>query len=140
MIDDAEPWEFFHDSHPRARKEHRCDECSRVIQSGERYRYATGKCDGSFCVMRQCLHCVEVGRWLMVACSGYLFNAVQEDLAEHVIGEEDYLRSAPLTRLLRWMRADWKRRDGSLRPLEDVTTVTDAAIAAYKEQMKKVAA
>jgi hypothetical protein len=62
------------------------------------------------------------------------------DLAEHVIGEEMYLRSAPLTRLLRWMRTGWKSHDGSIRPLDDVKAVTDAAIAAYEEQMRKVAA
>lgn len=139
MIDDAEPWEFFHEQRRKAAKEHRCGECGRTIAPGEQYRYCVGKLD-DFCVMRQCLHCQEVARWLSVACNGYLFHAVQEDLFEHITGHESYLRTAPLTRLGRWMRADWRDRNGDLRPVEAVREVTDRAIAAYRRQYAEAVA
>lgn len=41
----------------RARKEHRCDECGRTIEAGERYEYLWGICDGEQMVHKTCLHC-----------------------------------------------------------------------------------
>jgi hypothetical protein len=138
MIDDAESWQFFDHVERKARKPHQCFECGRMIQPGERYEYSSGKLYGyrTFEQFHQCAHCRQVTRWLIVACSGFLFGAVREDLAEHVVGEEMYLRSAPLTRLLRWMSASWKDRDGNLRPVEDVRAVTDAVITAFKAMEK----
>lgn len=136
MYDDSGGWRVFREATRRAAKDHKCGECGRIIAKGEEHRYATGLTYDwdSWESYRQCLHCVAASQWLLVACSGYMFNAIEEDLAEHVVGEESYLRSAPLTRLVRWMRADWRDRAGNLRPVEAVREVTAAAVAAYRAQ------
>lgn len=134
MIDDADPWDFFTEAQRRAAKAHRCGECRRVIAKGETYRYCSGKVMDGIETMRQCLQCEAATQWLRVACNGYLFGCVEEDLENHVIGYECDLRTRPLTRLLRWMRADWRDRAGNLRPLGDVEALTAEAIAAYRVQ------
>jgi hypothetical protein len=75
-----------------------------------------------------------------VVCDGWVFNEREADLADHVIGYEKELRSAPLTRLLRWMRADWHDRAGNLRPVDDVEALTKSAITAYRLQYGKAVA
>lgn len=131
MIDDAEPWTFYHQEIRRAGKPHRCNECQRTIERGEQHGYAVGLTDDRWSYFRVCLHCCHAARWLIEACDGFLFDAVEEDLLEHVTGHESYLRTAPLTRLARWMAADWRDRSGRLRPVDDVRAVADRAIAAY---------
>lgn len=137
MVDDGEGWDYglFSEGRRKARKPHRCGECNRMILTGETYRYWQGRYDGYWSSGKMCAHCDVVTKWLDVVCSGYLFNAIQEDLEEHVVGDERYVRSAPLTRLVRWMRADWRDRAGELRPVEAVTDVTQRAIDAYRRQV-----
>lgn len=132
MFDDSEQFDWFRDKTRRAARTHTCIECGRQIQPGEHYEYGVGMYDGSFEMFKTCAHCVVARRWLSVVCSGWMYHAVQEDLWEHVGGEEAELRSPPLTRLYRWMRADWKTRQGELRPLEDVEAVTEQAIEAWR--------
>lgn len=99
MVDDAEPWEFYAESHVRAaRKEHRCNECRRTVWVGEGYRRAIGKFDGHFQVYVTCPHCEAAGEWLIKACRGYMFDFVLEDLREH--WEESELFRSPM---LRWL-------------------------------------
>lgn len=137
MWDDAGTWELSRTEWRKAAKEHRCGECRRTIAKGERYEYTTGLYDGHWDTEHTCEQCHQVTRWLVVACSGYLYQAVQEDLFEHITGEEAYLRTAPLTRLGRWMASDWRDRNGDLRPVEAVREVADRAIAAYRVQYAK---
>jgi len=141
MIDDCEPWEFHNEGRRRAAKEHRCGECRRTIAPGETYEYGSGKCDGYFSQWKTCLHCLEASRWLSAACNGYLIGAVDEDLRHHIRGgEEDYLSSRPLIRLVRWMAADWRDRSGDLRDVEVVREVTDRAVSAYRAQYTRAVA
>lgn len=42
---------------PRARKEHRCDECRRTIAVGEVYYKLTGVCDGRGFTHKSCRRC-----------------------------------------------------------------------------------
>jgi glutaredoxin len=140
MVDDADSWEFFHSETRKAAKDHKCYECNRVIAKGEQHEYAGGRIDGHFYKSRTCVHCVEAKRWLVVVCRGYLFGAVEEDLLDHVVGDESELRSRPLTRLVRWMQKDWHKPTGELRPVEDVSAITDEAIAAYRVMFDKAVA
>lgn len=134
MYDDSDGFEFSHEKLVRARKQHACSECSRKIEPGEIYETFAGRYEGWFTTTKTCAHCCAARRWLIVVCSGWVFEAVEMDLAEHVTGEESELRSAPLTRLLRWMRADWRDRNGNLRPVEAVEAVVVRAIDAYNVQ------
>ena len=134
MVGDDDYWEFYNEYTPKAKQEHTCGECGRTIAKGERYRTQGGKHDGDFVWHKTCLHCDVASDWLVVVCEGWIFGARQEDLTEHVIGHEKYLRTAQLTRLVRWMRADWKDRDGNLRPVDDVRALTIEAVHAYRRQ------
>lgn len=134
----GEPVQMLNERDVTARKEHRCDECGRAIQSGERYRKEAMLNEGDFVVYKTCEHCLQVRRWLGVVCRGWVYGAVEEDLLDHVTGDEDYLRTRPLTRMARWMRADWQDRAGNLRPSVDVSYVATEALTAYKRQMAAV--
>src|SRR4051794_728441 len=99
MVEDAEPWSFYTDTIVgRARREHFCVECRRVIHVGESYRKASGAFDGHFVVYKTCSHCLVAEAWLMEACNGYLFTQVREDLQEHWDDSESY--RSPMLRLL----------------------------------------
>lgn len=137
MTGDDDYWEFYNEFNPKAKVEHTCVECGRTIAKGERYWTQGGKNDGSFVWYKTCAHCTAASRWLDVACEGWIFGRREEDLSDHVVGYEKELRTRPLTRLYRWMRSDWRDRAGELRPLGDVVTLTDEAVAAYRAQYAK---
>lgn len=134
MVGDDDYWEFYNEYTPKAKVEHTCGECGRTIAKGERYRTQGGKSDGYFEWHKTCLHCDAASKWLMVVCEGWIFTRRQEDFLEHIVGTEKYLRTAQLTRLVRWMRADWRDRNGDLRSVDDVQELTALAIGAYREQ------
>lgn len=140
MVDSGEYWQFAAYVMRRARKEHRCGECRRTINPGERYEHVSGLYDGRWDTERTCEQCRTAARWLEVVCCGFLYGAIKEDLGEHVVGDESYLRSAPLTRLYRWMSTDWRDRDGNLRPIDDVQALTTRAIERYWEQHRRAVA
>jgi hypothetical protein len=127
-------WDFYNEYTPKARKEQTCGECGRTIGKGERYHTQGGKSEGNFLWYKTCAHCAAASRWLEVVCEGWVFERREEDFMEHVVGEEKYVRSRALVRLVRWMRADWRDRDGHLRPVDEVKVVTGVAIASYKHQ------
>lgn len=135
MIADEDYWTWYEERHvPRARKEHTCGECRRTIARGESYWIQGGVNDGTFVWNKTCDHCNEASDWLLYVCDGWVFGARLEDFMEHVVGYERYIRSRPLVRLVRWMRAGWRDREGNLRSVESVTVLTEVAINAYKDQ------
>lgn len=137
MSDDGESYVIYRKKPDvLAAKDHRCTECSRTINAGERYLWATGLYDGRWDVHHICGHCVQVTRWLEAVCEGWLHSVVLEDLAEHVTGHEDELRTRWNTRLLRWANAKWVDRNGELRSIESVRDVADLGIAAYERQLE----
>ncbi len=134
MAHDYDDWTLFRSQERRANKEHRCGECDRTISRGERYRYSAGLIENYWQDFRQCLQCLAASDWLIVVCEGWLFDAIEEDLANHVDGDESYLCTPPLRKLVEWMRADWRDESGDLRSVEAVHALTAEAIAAYREQ------
>jgi hypothetical protein len=141
MTGDDDYWVFYNEHHPRARREQTCGECRRSIARGERYWTQGGLTeDGGFEWHKTCEHCTIASRWLEVVCHGWIFDARQEDFLSHVIGDERYIRSRPLVRLVRWMVADWRDRTGELRPLDDVQALTNDAVAAYQHLARAVPA
>lgn len=107
------PSEFYTCDQVIARKVHRCGECGREIQIGERYERVAGKWDGEFDSHKTCLHCVVARRWLLEACDGWIFGEVFEDLLEHW-KESNLYRDAFLRASIGGMSRKWRRRDGSL--------------------------
>lgn len=106
---------FSSSSNPKARKQHRCNECRRTIEIGERYCYYAWLFEGDFGVSKTCLHCQVAGEWLQQNCGGYLVGSVLEDIEEHV--HEYHYKPAPaciprLMRLRTGMRQKWLIKRG----------------------------
>ena len=49
--------EFYTETKPKARKQHKCDLCGKTIEPGEKYHCFTGKYDGKMFTDRTCLPC-----------------------------------------------------------------------------------
>lgn len=118
-IEDCDPWEFFHNEVRKAAKEHACVECGRTISKGETYTYSVGKMDDRMSSYKQCEHCLAAAQWLQVACGGWLFEGVLEELREHW-DEEPELRSPVLMNLIRGINRKW---EGGSAPVPDVEKV-----------------
>lgn len=95
-------------THRRARKQHKCEECGRRIEAGERYRYTSGiDSDGFAFSHKLCSHCDVVAEWLVVNCGGWVRGGdeLYEDIRSH--GED--CRRFDLYRLAAGMRHQWVR-------------------------------
>jgi hypothetical protein len=103
-VEDAEPWDFYNETAPRAAKEHRCGECGRVITRGETHRLGKGLHDGLWSTFRWCEHCHATGFWMYEVCSGYLLDNLLDEMVEH--WHEGY-RSIAFARLIAGMRHGW---------------------------------
>jgi len=79
---DGDGPEFYSHFERRARKEHVCSECGRVIQKGETYRVETGRWEGRFDTYKICRDCVSIRDSFF--CEGYSYTMVLEDLREHI--------------------------------------------------------
>lgn len=114
MIDGADIGNRFYVSRLRkAKKEHRCGECERIIQPGERYEVATGKNDdGYLWRAKTCAQCCAARRWLEVVCNGFCHFGVYQDLREHFA--EGY-NPRWLAIATSGMRKRWRGKDGKLR-------------------------
>ena len=53
--------EFYDETYPRAKKEHRCCECYGIIKAGERYARCVGKFDGAIFSEAQHTFCRDFG-------------------------------------------------------------------------------
>lgn len=82
MADDADRVELLSTALVKARKEHACLECRRVIKPGELYLRESYVSDG-FRTHRTCTHCLIAREWLLKECNGFLYGFVLEDVAEH---------------------------------------------------------
>ena len=72
------PPTFYEQRSVKGRKEHRCDECLRVIKTGERHQYAKGLWDGDFLTFRTCETCIGVIKDAEVDC--YCHGHLMDDL------------------------------------------------------------
>lgn len=113
MIDGCDEMvEVLQSRKPVARKVHKCHECRRDIQPGERYEYHAGLLDGGWVTYKTCQQCLSVREWLIQVCSGWVYGQIGEDLLEHFW--EGY--GIWLARAYLGVRDKWRRRDGSLMP------------------------
>lgn len=93
-----------------ARKAHKCGECSRQIEPGEKYQYVSGVWDGDFDTKKTCRHCLVGQELLIRECRGFIYGGIQEDLQDHV--SEALPWSMQAARLVVGMRRRWQRFDG----------------------------
>jgi hypothetical protein len=80
---DCNPPEFFNSHIAKARKPHKCCECLRTIETGERHEVVAGKWDGDFCTFRTCPDCVELRHSLNLDC--YEFGSLFEHVTHEAI-------------------------------------------------------
>lgn len=92
-----------------ARKEHKCDECHRVIAIGEKYLYSFGVYDHQGYNYHICAHCTIAAKWLTDNCGGFLHEGVLEDIEQHI---EEYPGMVGLIRFKIGMKRSWKRFSG----------------------------
>lgn len=110
-----------HDRNQKARKEHKCSECYRIINAGETYNVQRCIFDGQADSYKTCEHCQVVKSWLQKECGGYLYQGVYEDIDQHRLGGYGF----GVVRLASGMGARWKRRDGRLFPIPKLPKITE---------------
>lgn len=114
----------------KARTEHKCSECSRVIDAGERYQYwvTVGGDMGGWTTTKMCAHCwgtIELGAAL-TGCPKYWYWDMVHDLSPDdggfvgdILGNHD-LDQADRYKVLRTVvgrRCRWRNRRGDLLPV-----------------------
>lgn len=114
----------------QARKEHKCAECNRAIEPGEKYLVESYIYDGEFTMHKTCTHCQVARDWLAKECGGWLYSGVYEDIREHV-SEGCY--GLPVARLAAGMRRRWRLRDQKLMPIPRLP-LTSIEKVAYNDQ------
>jgi hypothetical protein len=110
LIDDADPSTFSSDVVLRAKKEHVCSECRRVIHASETYTRSVVFFDGTARTYKRCSHCNLGAEWLEKHCGGWLYSEVKTELEEHY--REGY-REDGLQEILIGMRRKWQAFQGS---------------------------
>ena len=135
MIDNSDGYsEILSETDPLARKPHKCHECYRVIEPGERYHCESLLFEGRVSRHKTCQHCMVARGWLLAECGGWLYSGVPDDIHEHAAnGYGAYPMS--VLRLAVGMRRKWRRRSGDLMPVPAMPPTThDRDDAARKEQ------
>lgn len=95
----------------KARKQHGCCECGRMIQPGETYTQTSGCWDGRMDRFRCCHQCDRATALIRQECSGWIFGNVEEDLLEHA-RDPNVPWSYRAARFYVGMRRSWKRFQG----------------------------
>lgn len=99
-------------SHPRARREHRCSDCRRIIRPGETYRRGVGFEGGTlYSEWKDCQHCEFVLNQYDVAWDG----EYNEDTFTEWAG--DGFQDITEARLQAGYRNKWTTAQGNLWPL-----------------------
>lgn len=90
---DYEPAQVYRSRVVTARKEHRCEECSRRIRIGERHEYVFGVWGGTSGQARTCSHCLDIRTFVnnSVPCFCWAHGNMLEDAQEAV--REAYWRA-----------------------------------------------
>lgn len=74
--------EFCDERWVKARKTHRCCECSRVIPIGETYERTVGKWDGEMQTHKTCEPCQEIR--VTFCCKGWTYGRLWESVEEQL--------------------------------------------------------
>lgn len=98
--------DFYTEKMVTARKAHTCSECRRTIHRGERYERVAGKWHGLMSSYTTCVHCIAARDWLHIACGGWIFTEVLDELVEHW-HESPTFQTMTLGRLIAGMRRKW---------------------------------
>ena len=94
--------DFYREKIIKARKVHKCCECSKEIQRGEQYERIVGKWDGDMYTYKTCMDCVSIRKTFF--CNGWIFEHMYEDVREHIFDMGGNISSGCLTKLTRHAR------------------------------------
>lgn len=81
--------DFYTVNYRKARKPHRCSECGIQINPGEKYRYITGKWDGTIGSFHTCNPCVDAAAYMAEHSDcwcpnfGEMYQAIHDEITEH---------------------------------------------------------
>lgn len=78
--DYAEGPELYEEKIITARKQHKCCECSGVIEPGKKYHYVRGLWEGSFETFKTCMPCKTIRD--EYCCWGFIFGELSETIYE----------------------------------------------------------
>jgi len=125
MIDDAEDFAvIWEETERKARKTHKCTECRREINKGERYLTIASLCDSKWWNYRHCQHCQASTAWLNKECGGYLPEFVFQEIEDHWRENPNH-RSIGLARILIGMRRRWKGFKSPLMKVPQIKTIQE---------------
>ena len=118
--------------YPTARKAHRCDECARVIQPGERYSRTAAIWEGDWFTNVACLHCA-IARMIVDYGDDYYSEGYYHGLREWLADSAEHVWSL---RLKVGVERCWQRFDGTgLMPLPANPWPNMASLAARLERV-----
>ena len=104
-----------------ARKAHKCRECARTIEPGERYHVDRFIWEGKLDTHKVCAHCMVARNWLSNECGGWLFGCIEEDIREHA-RNGDYPMG--VHRLAVGMAWKWRAPSGKMLPIPKAPPTT----------------
>jgi hypothetical protein len=115
---DFDPPSIYKETYPKAKKEHRCGECRRIIDVGENYLRIEAVYDGRFVTNKMCDHC-EAAAWAYRDASDCCFamGSLWSDVADFI---DDYDNEGPhdrLEELLSFAKAKWMLSNGQIMPV-----------------------
>ncbi|AYN58912.1 hypothetical protein PP634_gp86 [Arthrobacter phage Richie] len=134
----------------RARKQHTCEECGRIIEPGETYHRTAGSWEGDFFTNVACAHCNAFRKHIDKADDYYresYFGGAGEWAANAYVGATDlpgttWEQRLALYRMTREFNRRWRDRTGQLRPVpaepnrEAVPTGAASLIPATEQDTK----
>lgn len=103
----------YSDSHPRARKPHRCSLCRRWIRAGETYRRGAGMDGSTAWTFRECAHCAAIIPLAMAEIDPW-----GEEYDDSLIPDWEPT-TVPHLRLKVLYLRKWTKRDGALYPVPE---------------------
>lgn len=135
-IDDADPALVWNERWPKARIEHSCVECHRIIGVTERYQTISALHDHGWGwkTYKTCAQCVQAHRWLDVVCGGWLVGEVHADLRDH-LSEPPPIRTFHLLWLITLMGRGWMR-GGTLVTPEYVAELVGKALSRLRAEVR----
>jgi hypothetical protein len=80
--------EFCYSKIRKARRSHKCTECSRIISVGEKYEYVFGKWEGETNTFKTCSDCYDIRMFVKnsVPCFCWAYGNVEGDALDAVEG------------------------------------------------------
>jgi hypothetical protein len=96
-VESDECYEFVNKTFPKARKQHKCDECGRIIKPGEKYELFKGGFEGRVETNKTCMDCMSVVDSFY--CDGRILGDMWGYLEEHIREMDGQISSDCLTDL-----------------------------------------